>query len=87
MVDGRPENWEEMLPHAAFLLRCAPMAVLGGLRPYEVVQRLKPRLLGAVRGAQPVGAVTTNQYVADLFERPRDTYSGVRRTTLETIER
>jgi hypothetical protein len=71
VVDGQPENWEDALMYAQLILRCAPMAALGGRSPYEVVTGLKPRFPRSVLGAVPVAERTVDSYVKDLMEHLR----------------
>ena len=73
--------------YAQHMLRCAPMAALGGRSPYEVVTGLKPRFPRSVLGAVPVAERTVDSYVKDLMEHLREVHSSVQRTTLEVIER
>ena len=87
VVDGNPERWEEALMYAQCMLRCAPMACLGGRSPFEVVTGLKPRFPRAILGAVPVEARSVDVYVKDLMEHLKDVHSSVQRTTLEAIEK
>ena len=87
VVDGHPENWESAIMYAQLMLRCAPMACLGGRSPYEVVTGLKPRFPRAITGAIPVEEKTVDAYVKDLIESLREVHTTVNRTTLEAIER
>ena len=73
--------------YAQLMLRCAPMACLGGRSPYEVVTGLKPRFPRAITGAIPVEEKTVDAYVKDLIESLREVHTSVNRTTLEAIER
>jgi hypothetical protein len=87
VVDGHPENWEDALMYAQLMLRCAPMAALGGRSPYDVVTRLKPRFPRSILGSVPVEERTVDAYVKDLFDHLREVHTSVQRTTLEAIER
>ena len=44
LVDGHPEDWEEMLPYAQGILRMTPHSSLGGRSPYQVVTGIRPAL-------------------------------------------
>ena len=87
VVDGHPERWEEAIMYAQLLLRCAPMACLGGRSPYEVVTGLKPRFPRALIGAFPVEDRSVDAYVKALIESLREVHSSVQRMTLATIEK
>jgi len=87
VVDRHPEDWEDALMYAHLMLRCAPMAALGGRLPYEVVTGLKPRFPRSILGAVPVMERTVDGYVKDLMEHLKEVHSSVQRTTLEAIER
>ena len=87
VVDGHPEDWEDALMYPQLMLRCAPMAALGGRSPYEVVTGLKPRFPRSILGAVPVSARTVDVYVKDLMEQLKEVHASVQRTTLEAIER
>ena len=73
--------------YAQLMLRCAPMACLGGRSPYEVVTGLKPRFPRSAIGAMPVEERTVDAYVRDLIESLKEVHSSVQRTTLEAVER
>ena len=87
VVEGHPENWEDAIVSAQLMLRCAPMACLGGRSPYEVVTGLKPRFPRSILGGVPVEERSVDGYVKDLMEHLKEVHSSVQRTTLETIER
>jgi hypothetical protein len=87
VVDGHPEDWEDALMYAQLMLRCAPMAALGGRSPYEVVTGLKPRFPRTLLGSVPVEERTVDAYVKDLLEHLQEVHASVQRTTLETIQR
>ena len=87
VVDGHPEDWENALMYAQLMLRCAPMACLGGRTPYEVVTGLKPRFPRSVIGALPIEQRTVDAYVKDLLDGLREVHSSVQRSTLAAIER
>ena len=69
------------------MLRCAPMACLGGRSPYEVVTGLKPRFPRSILGGVPGEERSVDSYVKDLMEHLKEVHSSVQRTALETIER
>jgi len=73
--------------YAQLMLRCAPMACLGGRSPYEVVTGLKPRFPRSIIGAIPVEEQTIAKYVKDLVESLKEVHSSVQRATLASIER
>ena len=73
--------------YAQLMLRCAPMACLGGRSPYEVVTGLKPRFPRTVLGSVPVAEQSINAYVNDMMKHLREVHSSVQRVTLGTIER
>ena len=54
--------------YAQLMLRCAPMAALGGCSPYEVVTGLKPRFPRSTLEAVPVMERTIDGYFKDLME-------------------
>ena len=87
VVEGHPENWEDAIVYAQLMLRCAPMACLGGRSPYEVVTGLKPRFPRSILGGVPVEERSVDSYVKDLMEHLKEVHSSVQRTALETIER
>ena len=87
LVQDLPDEWEDALPYAQMILRCAPMACLGGRCPYEVVTGLKPRFPRTLLGALPVEERDVDKYVQDLLAHLREVHSSVQRTTLATIER
>ena len=73
--------------YAQLMLRCAPMACLGGRSPYEVVTGLKPRFPRTILTALPVEARSVEKYVTDLLAHLREVHSSLQRTTLETVEK
>ena len=73
--------------YAQLMLRCAPMAALGGRSPYEVVTGLKPRFPRAILGSVPVEERSIDVYVKDMLEHLKEVHSSVQRTTLESIEK
>ena len=61
IVEDLPDEWEEALPYAQMILRCVPMACLGGRSPYEVVTGLRPKMPAAMLTRLPVDEITVDQ--------------------------
>ena len=86
LVEDHPEDWEELLPFAEFILRSSPTGVLGGRTPFEVVTGLKPKYPASFLGGQRVEEMEVGEYVTKLQEYMTETYKSVERTQKEIQE-
>ena len=66
LVQGRPNEWEMMIPFAQCILRMVSMKVLNGRSPFEVVLGFRPRLPSSLVSQLPVEEISTDEYVARL---------------------
>jgi len=80
IVQGEADKWEDSLTYATMILRSAPMACLGGRRPYGVVTGLKPRSPQRILCGLPVEACTVDKYAQDLLIHLKEVRSSVQRT-------
>ena len=87
VIQDHPEDWEEALKFATFLLRSSPMECLGGRSPMEVVTGLRPRVPVAMTAGLPVSMRNVDDYVKDLVEHLKGVHQSVQRVKLESLER
>ena len=86
LVQDHPEDWEARLPLAEFILRTAPMEVLGGRTPYQVVMGFNPTMPRMVTSEIPVQTVTVSEYSDSLQEYFRECYTDIQRIQREVLE-
>ena len=78
LVENHPEEWEEMVPYAQFVLRITPLKSLGGRSPYQVVTGIRPVLPRSLTQGQLVATMSVNDYVDNLVGYLRTCHREVR---------
>ena len=82
MVQDHPGDWETKLKYAQFVLRTAPMKVLGDRSPYEVVTGLRPSMPAMLNYGHIVRAEAPTECVKDLVEAIKVIHKDVQRLSL-----
>ena len=87
LVKVSPQDWEDKVPFAQFVLRTLPREVLGGRSHYVIVTGLEPVLPDILKTmSAPIG-VSVSEYSEQLLESLREIYHSVSARRLDAADK